>query len=84
MNKYDLQEAAYKNGYEAGKNSVDSLGIEIATRVKVAYEQLGKCHTKLCRNSGDDGLCEDFREVLNKLLHIQVKLGALKKEADIK
>lgn len=84
MKDYDISEVSYKNGYEDGRNSVDSLGIEITTRVKVAYEQLGKCHTKLCRSSGDEELCEDFREVLNKLLHIQVKLGALKKETDIK
>ena len=60
---------------------------EIITRIKVAYEQLGKCHTTLCRDTPrgdpDEILLEDLREILNNLLNIQVKLGALRREEDI-
>ena len=79
MDEYTLQELAYNNGYNKAKTI-----IELDTRLKVAYEQLAKCHTKLCRQNADKDLCEDFREVLNKILNIQVKLGTMKREEDIK
>jgi len=79
MDEYTLQELAYNNGYNKAKSI-----IELDTRLKVAYEQLAKCHTKLCRQNADKDLCEDFREVLNKILNIQVKLGTMKREEDIK
>lgn len=60
---------------------------EICTRVSVAYEQLGKCHTKLCRviGRGDDKeyILDEFKDVLNALLKLEVKLGMLKSEDDI-
>ena len=79
MDEYTLQELAYNNGYNKAKSIT-----ELDTRLKVAYEQLAKCHTKLCRQNADKDLCEDFREVLNKILNIQVKLGTMKREEDIK
>ena len=86
MTIHDACEQSYKNGYEDGKLSNRPVDIEIATRIKVAYEQLGKCFTVICRNTTDrnDALLEDFRETLNKLLNIQVKLGMIKREEDIK
>lgn len=83
MDAYDATEIAYKNGFIAGRESASPLQVEINTRLKVAYEQLGKCHTKLCRSSADKEICEDFREVLNNILNIQVKLGMIKKEEDL-
>lgn len=79
MDKYTLQELAYNNGYDKAKAIT-----ELDTRLKVSYEQLAKCHTKLCRQNADKDLCEDFREVLNKILNIQVKLGTMKREEDIR
>lgn len=84
MDAYHASEVAYKNGFNAGRESANPLNIEVETRVKVAYEQLSKCHTKLCRSSADAGLCEDLRAVLNGILNIQVKLGTMKREEDIK
>lgn len=83
MNAYDASEIAYNNGFSAGRESANPFKVEIDTRLKVAYEQLGKCHTKLCRSSADKELCEDFRELLNSILNIQVKLGMIKREEDI-
>ena len=60
---------------------------EICTRIKVAYEQLGKCHTKICRTDPyykDEELIGDFQDILNALLRLQVKFGTFKQEADIK
>lgn len=60
---------------------------EICTRVKVAYEQLGKVHTELCRNDpyrqGDD-LISDMHDILNAIIKVEVKLGMIKREEDIK
>ena len=72
MDIYQACEEAYKNGYQNGRYAAFSDSLELATRVKVAYEQLGKCHTAICRNFQDvrspDSIEEDIREVLNKLL----------------
>ena len=60
---------------------------EVCTRIKVAYEQLGKCHTKICRTDPyykDEELIGDFQDILNALLRLQVKLGTMKREEDIK
>lgn len=60
---------------------------EICTRIKVAYEQLGKCHTKICRTDPyyqDDEIIRDFQDILNALLRLQVKFGMIKSEEDIK
>lgn len=60
---------------------------EIYSRVDIAYEQLGKCHTKLCRviGRGDDNeyILDEFKDVLNAILKLEVKLGMLKSEDDI-
>ena len=83
MNAYTACEQAYNNGFAAGKEAANPFSIEMDTRVKVAYEQLGKCHTKLCRNAVDKSLCDDLQDVLNKLLAIQVRLGGLRREEDL-
>lgn len=61
---------------------------EIYSRVDIAYEQLGKCHTKLCRviHRGDvnEDILDEFTDVLNAILKLEVKLGMLKSEEDIK
>ena len=59
----------------------------MCTRIKVAYEQLGKVHTELCRNDlyrYDNELIHNVHDVLNAILKVQVKLGMIKKEEDIK
>lgn len=59
---------------------------EIITRVSVAYEQLSNCHSALCRNGHrgeDDDLIYSLQDVMNGILDIQVKLGAIKREADL-
>jgi hypothetical protein len=82
MNEYAACEQAYKNGFCDGKQN-----IEICTRVKVAYEQLSKCYTDICRTARDSCslvyLEEDIRDILNMLLELQVKLGVLKREEDL-
>lgn len=60
---------------------------EICTRIKVAYEQLGKVHTEICRNnpySCDTELINNVHDILNAILKVQVKLGMIKREEDIK
>jgi hypothetical protein len=60
---------------------------EFCTRIKVAYEQLGKVHTAMCKDDQhryDTGLIYDVQDILNSILRLQVKLGLLKKEEDIK
>ena len=86
MDKRDAAEAAYKNGFEAGQNHYN-IKAELITRIKVAYEQLGKCHTKICRTEPyykDEELIGDFQDILNALLRLQVKFGILKREEDIR
>lgn len=81
MDKYTACEQAYKNGYDNGKHNT-----EIAMRVKVAYEQLAACHTDLCRaykRGESDELIYSLQDAMNSLLDIQVKLGILKREADL-
>lgn len=85
MNVYMACEQAYKNGFDAGQNMTQH-NAEIAARVKVAYEQLEKCHTNLCRNykrGENDDLIYDLQDVMIALLNIQVKLGVLKQEEDL-
>ena len=58
----------------------------MCTRIKVAYEQLGKVHTELCRNDPykyDNELIHSVHDVLNAILKVQVKLGMIKKEEDL-
>lgn len=59
---------------------------EIYSRVDIAYEQLGKCHTKLCRviRRGDENeyILDEFTDVLNAILKLEVKLGMLKSEEE--
>ena len=60
---------------------------EICARIKVAYEQLGKCHTALCRYDPDrknDDVIYDLHDILNSILRLEIKLGMLKREEDIK
>jgi hypothetical protein len=81
MDMYTACEQAYKNGYDSGKHNT-----EIATRVKIAYEQLAKCHTDLCRaykRGENDELIYSVQDAMNSLLDIQVKLGILKQEEDL-
>jgi hypothetical protein len=81
MDMYTACEQAYKNGYDSGKHNT-----EIATRVKIAYEQLAKCHTDLCRTyirGENDDLIYSLQDAMNMLLDIQVKLGVLKPEEDL-
>lgn len=79
MDIYTASELSYKNGFAAGKQNT-----EICTRVKVAYEQLSKCHTDICKTAKDKGslayLEGDFRDIMNMILELQVKLGMLKHE----
>jgi hypothetical protein len=60
---------------------------EIATRVAVAYEQLSRCHSELCRSitRGDerDKLLDCFTDAIHSILNIQVELGVLKKEEEL-
>lgn len=59
---------------------------EMCTRIKVAYEQLGKVHTALCRDDAykyDNELIHSVHDVLNAILKVQVKLGMIKKEEDL-
>jgi hypothetical protein len=83
MDKHTACELAYKNGLETGLAHSDTA---MATRICVAYEQLAKCHDSLCRTlyrNDDDSLVYDLQDVMTKLLDIQVKLGAMKREADL-
>lgn len=60
---------------------------EICVRIKVAYEQLGKAHTILCRNDPNrenTELIYDIHDILNSILKVEVKLGMIKQEEDIK
>lgn len=80
MNMYHACEVAYKNGYAAGELSKEPDKVEIGTRVKVAYEQLASCRTRLCQsaNKGEsDKLVYKLQEAMDKLLDIQVILGVL-------
>ena len=87
MNPYQACEQAYRNGYNDGRASTQPHNLELATRVKVAYELLAGCHTTICRSHpGADDLifvCDKLHSVLNQLLDIQVDLGVLKKEEDL-
>ena len=59
---------------------------ELHTRIKVAYEQLGKVHTELCRqctDRNDNELIYDIHDILNSILKVQVKLGMIKREEDL-
>ena len=62
---------------------------EIYTRIKVAYEQLGKVHTKICRSNptrDDTHITEiiyDIQDILNDILKLEVKLGMIKREEDM-
>ena len=63
---------------------------EICTRIKVAYEQLGKVHTGICRSHPkreDTEITEilyDIQDILNDILKVEVKLGMIKREEDIR
>ena len=85
MNEYLACEIAYQNGFNAGRESVTDKG-ELCTRIKVAYEQLGKVHTELCRehrSRDNDDVLYDIQDILNAILKVQVKLGMLKREEDL-
>ena len=57
---------------------------EIIIRTKVAYEQLAKAHDMLTiSRDEDDSILDDFLNATHYILEIQVKLGALKREADL-
>lgn len=59
---------------------------ELNTRIKVAYEQLGRCHTALCRMDEKRERTEtinDLTDILNSILRFQVKLGFIKREEDL-
>lgn len=82
MNGYLACELAYKNGFEEAKNKTG-----MCTRIEVAYEQLGKVHTELCRqckDRNDNELIYDVQDILNAILKVEVKLGMIKMEEDIK
>ena len=58
---------------------------EICTRIKIAYEQLGKVHTELCRqckDRNDNELIYDVQDIMNSILNLEVKLGMIKREED--
>ena len=58
---------------------------EICTRIKVAYEQLGKVHTALCiadPYKHDNELVYDVQDILNDILRLEVRLGIIKREDD--
>lgn len=86
MDMYTACELAYKNGFDNGKQSTCYSNAEIAARVKVAYEQLVKCNTDLCRTfkrGENDDLIYSLQDAMHTLLDIQVKLGVLKREEDL-
>ena len=62
---------------------------ELCTRIKVAYEQLGKVHTAMCRSnpSREDtqvtDIIYDIQDILNDILKLEVKLGMIKREEDM-
>lgn len=81
MDEYLACEMAYNNGYEEAKNKTG-----ICTRIEVAYEQLGKVHTELCRqckSRDDNELIYDVQDILNAILKVEVKLGMIKREEDM-
>ena len=88
MNPYQACEQAYKNGFEDGRASKVPSNHELATRVKVAYELLSQCHSTICgsRQTSDtlDIVRTRLHDVMLSLLDIQVDLGILKREEDIK
>ena len=88
MNQYQACEQAYKNGFEAGVASKLPSNPELATRVKVAYELLSQCHSAICMSQQTSTTLDLVRpklhDVLLSLLEIQVDLGVLKREEDIK
>jgi hypothetical protein len=88
MNQYQACEQAYKNGFEAGAASKLPSNPELATRVKVAYELLSQCHSAICGSHQTldtlDTVRTKLHDVLLGLLDIQVDLGVLKREEDIK
>ena len=58
---------------------------EMYARIKVAYEQLGKVHTAMCRRHPrreDSEIVYDVHDILNAILNLEVKLGMLKREED--
>lgn len=86
MFEHTAGELAYKNGFEAGVLQSARMN-DICTRIEVAYEQLGKVHTELCKTGTrgeDDELIYDIQDILNAILKVEVKLGMIKQEEDIK
>lgn len=63
---------------------------EICVRIKVAYEQLGKVHTDICRSDPKredveiTNILYDIHDILNDIIKLEVKLGMIKREEDIK
>lgn len=88
MNPYQACEQAYKNGFEDGRASQVPSNPELATRVKVAYELLSQCHSTICRSRRTSDTLDTVRtrlhDVMLSLLDIQVDLGILKREEDVK
>ena len=59
---------------------------EICARIKVAYEQLSRVHTELCRTDPyryDNELVYDVHDILNAILKVEVKLGMIKSEENM-
>lgn len=87
MNPYQACEQAYKNGYNDGLAAAQPYDLEIAARVKVAYEILATCHTTICRQHPITAQLESARSKiqssLDNLLEAQVDLGILKREEDL-
>lgn len=88
MDPYQACEQAYKNGFEDGRASKLPSNPELATRVKVAYELLSQCHSTICGSPQTvdtlDIVRTKLHDVLLSLLDIQVDLGILKREEDLK
>lgn len=90
MDEHTACEQSYKNGFkdgfDSGVKATECRQSELAIRVKVAYEIMADCHSKICRRQYTEipnMVFDEISEVLGHLLDIQASLGVLKREEDL-